>query len=505
MTRIVWFRRDLRLADNPALAAACAGAEKLLCIYVHAPLEECPWQPGAASRWWLHHSLTALDDELRAIGQRLHVFEGASARVIENLCRAVDSSDVHAGALVEPAARRRDRAVRDQLARSGITLHRHAPNLLFEPGSVLAANGNPYRVFTPFWRQARTRLPAGLPESMPTLPPPPAAVPVALVIGELGLLPGQRWDKGLGENWQPGEQGAAAALADFLDGEVLRYEEARNRPDQPGTSRVSPHLHFGEISPRQVVLTLRQRGLLNRGEPFTREIGWREFCHHVLWHFPHTSDAPMVAGFASYPWLEPPDRELLTAWQQGRTGIPLVDAGMRELWATGWMHNRVRMVVASLLTKNLRTHWLHGARWFWDTLVDADLANNSAGWQWCAGSGADAAPYFRVFNPVLQGQRFDPRGDYVRRWIPELAHVPAAAIHSPWKLGPAQQRDFGIADSIYGSPLVDLVATRAAALEGFAAMRAGAVRDNRGDASVAGTIDSAANGGNDAGADCAAW
>ncbi len=475
MTQLIWFRRDLRLADNPALQAACDRGEPVVCVYVHAPSEEAPWQPGAASRWWLHHSLAALDGRLRKLGQRLILIRDASSNALTRIAIELGAVDVHVGALIEPAARARDRVVQSELAARGITLHRYSPNLLFEPASVAGTGGGPYRVFTPFWRKLRMRLESELRNAnrlCPKIPGPPGSMPEGVSLATLGLLPRTAWDQGLAVDWRPGEEGAALALAEFLDGEVEHYPEVRNRPDLAGTSRLSPHLHFGEISPQQILAAIEDRGLLYRSESFVRELGWREFCHHLLWHFPESTDAPLDARFADYPWQEPPDAEQLGAWQQGRTGIPLVDAGMRELWHTGWMHNRVRMVVASFLTKNLRIHWLHGARWFWDTLVDADLANNSAGWQWTAGSGADAAPYFRIFNPVLQGRRFDPRGDYVRRWIPELARVPTAAIHSPWTLSASELQSCGISDSVYAHPRVDLAASREAALAGFMRLRA---------------------------------
>jgi deoxyribodipyrimidine photo-lyase len=274
---------------------------------------------------------------------------------------------------------------------------------------------------------------------------------------------------GLAETWKPGENGARERLDHFIEESVRGYGDARNLPGQYGTSRLSPHLHFGEISPRQIVRALQQAGLsLDSGgaEHFVREIGWREFGHHLLFHFPHTTDAPLNPRFKNFPWRESPDE--LCAWQRGRTGIPIVDAGMRELWQTGWMHNRTRMIVASLLVKNLRLHWLHGARWFWDTLVDADLASNTLGWQWVAGTGADAAPYFRIFNPVLQGQRFDPDGVYVRRHVPELAELAADVIHS---LGDAPQTPGpGPHPQDYPDPIVDLKTSREAALEAFKAL-----------------------------------
>jgi deoxyribodipyrimidine photo-lyase len=293
----------------------------------------------------------------------------------------------------------------------------------------------------------------------------------SLCLDELGLLPRVRWDHGLSERWDPGEEHAARRLAQFSVGALADYAQARDRPALAGTSRLSPHLHFGELSPRRAWWELSggvAAGALGvRGaEAWLRELGWREFAHHVLHHFPHTCDAPMDERFVRFPWRE--DAALLRAWQRGQTGIPIVDAGMRELWRTGWMHNRVRMIVASLLAKNGMVTWQEGARWFWDTLVDADLANNSLGWQWTAGCGVDAAPYFRIFNPVLQGEKFDPQGDYVRRWVPELAALDSRYIHQPWKAPAAALAAHGIVPGrSYPRPVVDLAASRAAALAAF--------------------------------------
>jgi deoxyribodipyrimidine photo-lyase len=274
-------------------------------------------------------------------------------------------------------------------------------------------------------------------------------------------LPRLRWDAGLRQHWQPGERGAHKLLGRFFEDALPGYAEGRDRPDRDFTSRLSPHLHFGEIGPHQILWALeelrRAKQLAAGGESFMRELGWREFSHHVLHHFPHTASDSMNPRFDGFPWAQE-DAGAIARWQRGETGVPIVDAGMRQLWQSGWMHNRVRMLVASFLTKNLRLHWLHGARWFWDTLVDADLANNTMGWQWTAGSGADAAPYFRIFNPVTQGERFDPSGEYVRRWVPELAHVDASLIHQPWK-DPALLKTTG-----YRSPMIDLAASRDAAL-----------------------------------------
>jgi deoxyribodipyrimidine photo-lyase len=454
-TAIVWFRRDLRLADNPALRRAVDGGHRVLPVYLHAPEEEGDWAAGAASNAWLQRSLAALDASLRDLGSRLVLRSGPSLAAIEQLIEDSGAEAVYWNRLYEPDVLARDRRVKQALRARGIDAHSHNAALLVEPWEVSTGKGEPYRVFTPFWRSAGQRL-----ERL-TLQPAPASLPDPGVDGlpwqALGLEPCPRWDRTFWEHWRPGCGGAAEALELFLDDAVEGYAEHRDRPDRRGTSRLSPHLHFGEIGPRQILAALQSRFdavMPARAARFMAELGWREFSHHLLFHFPHTAAANMNARFDRFDWREPAAGEL-EAWQRGRTGIPLVDAGMRELWASGWMHNRVRMIVASLLTKNLRLHWLHGARWFWDTLVDADLANNTQGWQWAAGTGADAAPYFRVFNPVLQGRRFDPNGDYVRRWVPELAALDAATIHAPWEHG-------GVAG--YPAPLVDLRESRAAAL-----------------------------------------
>jgi deoxyribodipyrimidine photo-lyase len=302
------------------------------------------------------------------------------------------------------------------------------------------------------------------PTALPPLPEGLHSIP----LDALGLLPRIPWDGGLAAAWDPGEPAALARLQTFVDQAVAGYVQDRDLPGVGGTSRLSPHLHLGEVSPRQVLHAVADRvpgGLGGVAEPFVREIGWREFAHHLLYHFPRTPEEPLDSRFSAFPWRTDGTEALLAAWQRGQTGIPLVDAGMRELWHTGWMHNRVRMVVASLLTKHLRLPWQAGARWFWDTLVDADLAANTLGWQWSAGCGADAAPYFRVFNPVRQGERFDPRGDYVRRWCPELAALPDRWIHQPWAAPESILRAAGVSlGQNYSAPVVDLAESRREAL-----------------------------------------
>ena len=463
-TALVWFRRDLRVADNPALCAAVAAGHTPIPVYIHAPHEEQPWEPGAASRWWLHHSLQALDGELKALGSALVLRVGDSAVEIDRLIEQTGARAVYWNRLYDPALVRRDASIKEGLRGRGIEAHSHAACLIAEPWEIKNGSGEPYRVFTPFWRKLKTCLP--LPEPLPAPSTLPAHGVSGVELDSLALLPRIDWDQGFYGVWSPGSEGALEQLDEFAIGALENYAQGRDRPDRPGTSRLSPALHFGEISPRQVAdRLLRKASPAQRelAEPYLRELGWRDFGHHLLYHFPHTTEQPLQTSFADFDWAEV-DPAQLSAWQRGRTGIPIIDAGMRQLWNTGWMHNRVRMIVASFLTKNLRYHWLHGARWFWDTLVDADLAANTQGWQWTAGSGADAAPYFRIFNPITQGERFDPLGSYVRKYVPELAHLPAEHIHQPWNVGGVRG---------YPKPIVDLKRSREAALAAYSELRKG--------------------------------
>jgi len=472
-TAIVWFRRDLRLTDHPALGAALAAADRIVALYVHAPAEEAPWAPGAASRWWLHHSLTALDASLAARGARLTIAAGPSLAALTAIARASGASSVHWNRGYEPAQVARDTAVKAGLRAAGVAAHSHPGDVLLEPWTVRNGQGEAFRVFTPFWRACQRELGAVAPPR-----PAPAAIAAAphasLPLAALGLLPRHRWDRGFAARWTPGEAGALARLAAFLAADAARYAERRDRPDVPATSRLSPHLHFGELSPRQVLaatLPLAGDAAAARGaEAFLRELGWREFARHLLHAFPHTAAAPMDPRFDAMPWRTDP--AALAAWQHGATGVPLVDAGMRELWHTGWMHNRIRMVVASFLTKNLGLSWLEGARWFHDTLLDADLASNTLGWQWTAGCGADAAPYYRIFNPVLQAERYDPDRAYLRAWLPELARLPDQWLHRPF----AAPREALAAAALrlgdeYPAPVVDLALSRERALAAWQRLR----------------------------------
>jgi deoxyribodipyrimidine photo-lyase len=476
-TTIVWFRRDLRLADQPALRAALDGGDDVVPVYVHAPEEDGAWAPGGASRWWLHHSLTALDADLRERGARLIVLRGPTLDALLALARETGATAVQWNRRYEPFAIARDTRVKTALRDAGLVAESHNGSLLFEPWEVQTGDGAPYRVFTPFWRNCRARVDAIAPPA-----PAPRRIPLAkhapdgVGIDALELSPRIRWDAGLLASWQPGEAGAYARLESFCDGAVAGYTESRDRPDQVGTSRLSPHLHFGELSPRQALAAVQRRnadastGLASGAESFVRELGWREFANHLLFHFPRTVDGPMDMRFERLEWRSDP--AALQAWQRGRTGYPIVDAGMRELWHTGWMHNRVRMIVASLLTKNLGLHWTEGLRWFHDTLVDADVANNVLGWQWTAGCGADASPYYRIFNPMLQTERYDPTRAYVRRWVPELARLPDDWIHRPWEAPESVLANAGVTlGGTYPAPVVDFRGSRERALAQWARLK----------------------------------
>lgn len=467
---LVWLRRDLRLGDHPALAAAVAESDAMLPVYVHAPDEEKPWTAGAASCWWLHRSLADLDRRLRERGSRLVLAAGASHTTLIELARKSGAGAVYWNDLYEPAARRRDDRVERALTRAGIEVRRFNDRLLHHPATVRTQQGGPYQVFTPFWRSLSAATVAP-PVPAPRRLKPPSRWPGALRLGALALDPGHPWTAKLESCWRPGEPAATARLRGFCRARVTGYGRARDALAGAATSRLSPHLHFGELSPRQVWHAVQASRAEHPArstdtQAFLRQLAWRDFAHHMLYHFPHTDREPLRTGFSQFPWRR--SSRLLKAWQRGRTGYPLVDAGMRELWATGSMHNRARMVVASFLVKNCLIHWREGTRWFWDTLVDADLANNSLGWQWVAGSGPDAAPYFRVFNPIVQGRKFDPDGTYIARWVPELRPLPVEFRHEPWRLPTELQKRFGFRPGRdYPRPVVDYAESRAAALAAY--------------------------------------
>ena len=465
MVAIIWFRNDLRLDDNPALNAALRAGLTPLPVYIHSPEEEGAWAPGAASAAWRRRSLAALDAELRRRGTRLRFFAGPSSETLLSLARATSAKAVFWNRRYEPAIEERDARIKRDLRGAGARADSFNGSLLFEPWELQTLNGDPYRVFTPFWRAALRQWHLAERADAPARFAAVDHAPNGVELDALGLAPQPAWDESFWQQWTPGEAGAQSALERFVRDGCRPYGESRDFPGIVGTSRLSPHLHFGEIAPWRIVHALAC-GAGSEQEKiaiYERQLGWREFAHHVLHHFPHTPEQNFNRRFDGFDWADVP-ATTLSAWQRGRTGVPIIDAGMRELWTTGWMHNRVRMIVASFLTKNLRAHWSHGARWFWDTLVDADLANNSLGWQWVAGTGVDAAPYVRVFNPVLQSKRFDAEGDYIARWLPELAALPAALRHEPWLDSAALAK---AAPGYPRRPVVDLAASRAAALEAY--------------------------------------
>ena len=465
MTSIVWFRQDLRTRDNPALAAAAArGAIVPIFILDDTTSESC-WPLGGASRWWLHHSLVALHNDLG----HLTLFKGAPCDLLPAIVKKVGASALYWNRCYEPFAIARDKKLKASLKRLGVEVHSFNGNLLHEPWEVATGSGDPFKAYTPFWLAS-----LGKPTATPLLTP-KITIDTSATAGDSlsdwGLLPREPdWASGWDTFWKPGESGALAQFDEFVKNGLAKYRDSRDRPDLKVTSRLSPHLHWGEISPRQIWarLALAAEDPLKRdsANKFLSEIGWREFSHHLIYHFPALPEQNWRRNFDAYPWRD--SASDLQAWQRGMTGYPLVDAGMRELWRTGWMHNRVRLIAASFLVKHLRIDWQQGEAWFWDTLLDADLANNAAGWQWVAGSGADASPYFRIFNPVTQGKKFDPNGDYVRRWCPELAGLPNEIIHEPFKAELKTLAQAGITlGSTYPFPIVDHDEARKAALDGY--------------------------------------
>ncbi len=458
---LVWLRQDLRLHDHPALHAAVARGAPLVLIYI---LEtEGPWRPGAALRYWLHQSLAALAADLQRHGQDLVLLRGDARVELARLREACGADALYFNRRYEPHDRAVDHALERELG-AHCEVRSFNGHLLFEPEQLRTGSGTPYRVFTPYFRACLQQPSPGAPLPAPTRWPAAARAPRGLSLAELELEPRIPWAGGITARWPAGEQAAHVALDEFIDERLRDYVRDRDRPSLTGTAGLSPYLCIGAISPRScwqaahdAALRERDAGQVSASEAWTRQLVWREFAYHLLHHFPDTPNAPFRAAWNAFPWLD--DNEALACWQRGATGIPLVDAGMRELWHTGYMHNRVRMVVASLLCKHLGLHWLAGARWFWDTLIDADLANNTLGWQWSAGCGADAAPYFRIFNPLSQSQKFDPDGIYLRRWLPERAALDDKAIHDP------QVRISG-----YPAPMVDLASGRQQALARYASL-----------------------------------
>jgi deoxyribodipyrimidine photo-lyase len=469
---LLWIRKDFRLADNAALQAAIEAGAPVIPVFIRDPAEGGGWAPGAASRWWLHHALEHFATAWQERGGALVLRQGDSLSVLQDLIRETGAERVYWNRRYEPVADAADERIRQTLRQARIGVGAFNSSLLVEPHSVKTGSGNPYQVYTPFWRSvsqnapsAPARLDLGALRFPPQFPP-------SDPLDALGLLPQKAWHLKLGSHWTPSEAAARQRLKAFAQDPINAYHEGRDRPDHDGTSCLSPHLHWGHLGPRQVMAAVHHYSDPQADGPatFIKEIYWREFAYHVLHHFPHTPDQPLRPQFADFPWVS--DSDHLRRWQRGQTGYPIVDAGMRQLWATGWMHNRVRMITASVLVKHLLTPWTAGARWFWDTLVDADLASNTLGWQWSGGCGADAAPYFRIFNPVLQARKFDPEGAYIRRWVPELARLPNCYLHAPWEASPNVRQASGVhLDDNYPAPLIDLKEGRERALAALATLK----------------------------------
>jgi len=465
---IHWFRQDLRLSDNLALTKA-AEHEAVLPIYILDDDNSGKYIMGHASRWWLHHSLQALNTSL---GKRLSVYHGNPQKILDDIIKRFDVEAVYWNRCYEPWRMHRDTLIKDNLKKRGIEVHTFNGSLLWEPWKIKKDDGTPYKVFTPFYRRGCFNVEAPI----APLPKPESVNYIDdknhLGIDALGLLPKIPWDKQLEPHWDIGEKAAHKRFEVFVDEGLSFYKDGRNLPAKPYVSRLSPYLHYGEISPNQLWHAVRSIGDDKNIDHFCSELGWREFSYSQLYHNPYLPEKNLQPKFDCFPWAN--DAAALTAWQKGQTGVPMVDAGMRELWQTGYMHNRVRMIVGSFLVKNLRLHWHNGERWFWDTLVDADLANNSASWQWISGCGADAAPYFRIFNPVTQGQKFDPEGEYVRQYIPEIASLPNKYLFNPWEAPEFTLNEACIKlGSTYPKPIVDLKQSRELALQAFQSLKQG--------------------------------
>ena len=463
---LLWFRNDLRLADNSALAAAINTGSSIIPVFIWSPEEAGGWSPGRASKWWLHQALKSLSDELEVRSSQLILRTGKSLEVLRELIEETGATQVFWNRRYEGPQRAVDVEVKRALREKGVEVQSFNSCLLNEPHTVAAGGGQPYKVYTPYWKKVKDRVIEVPALSRLDAMRFPAAWPHSDRLERFGLMPEVNWYAGIEAGWVVSEAAAQARLDSFLEGTVDAYHINRDRPDYEGTSSLAPYLSWGQIGPRQIVAALNERCDLAAQGPqvYLKEIYWREFAYNVLYHFPDTPNRPLRLEYLDFPWQG--DDAMLQAWQQGRTGYPIVDAGMRQLWETGWMHNRVRMIVSSLLVKHLLQDWQCGARWFWDTLVDADLASNTLGWQWSGGCGADAAPYFRVFNPIIQGKKFDPDGVYVKRYVPELRQLPVVFIHEPWKASRAVMRSSGT--DAYPSPVIEHQAGRERALGALA-------------------------------------
>jgi len=476
---IVWFRRDLRLHDNPAWNKAVESGKTIIPLYIHCDHEEGTWRRGSASRWWLHHALSDLDDQLCELGSQLFIINveknESSLEKIQKIITRSGADSVTWNRCYEPSFVKRDAEIKHALKSNNIQVESFNGTLLLDPHQIRNKSGSPFQVFTPFWKHCREiEIPKPVTAQFvkePINKDEPFSTPDHTELEKLTLYPIIPWHLPIEKFWDATRSGGIELLAKLTQ-KSDHYQNKRDLPNDDATSRLSSYLHFGQISPQELYHHLHSslsqpKQIETANDGIIRQLYWREFSAHLLYHFPHSQDTALKPKYDEFPWRL--DENLLLAWQQGKTGFPIVDAGMRQLWETGWMHNRVRMIAGSLLVKHLLQPWQEGARWFWDTLVDADLANNSMGWQWVAGSGADASPYFRIFNPIIQGKKFDPDGSYVKKWCPELSRLPKQYIHCPWEASPIELRAAGITlDENYPSPIISHENGRKQALDAYA-------------------------------------
>ncbi|OIO59209.1 MAG: deoxyribodipyrimidine photolyase [Verrucomicrobia bacterium CG_4_10_14_3_um_filter_43_23] len=468
---LFWFRKDLRLTDNPALYEATKRG-KVIAVYIQDDITPGKWKSGAASRWWLHHSLQVLKKSIESHGGHLYFYKGEAKKLLPEIAQQINAKTVYWNREYEPYAIEEEDQLKDTLRKLSVDTRIYNGRLLLDPEQIKNKQGSYFKVFTPFWKcclaEDGVNAPLGIAKVARLVKSSELRLQ-DVSLDELNLLPkGHNWATKFYGLWAHGEQSATNCLEQFIANRLNCYAIGRDYPSEDATSTLSAYLHFGEISPRQIWSAIQSyktetKDTVN-ADKFLSELGWREFSNYLLYHCPTLPEEAFNPTFNHFPWQE--NKALLTAWQEGKTGYPLIDAGMRELWQTGYMHNRIRMAVASFLTKHLLIHWQVGAKWFWDTLVDADLANNTCGWQWVSGCGADAAPYFRIFNPIIQSEKFDPESIYIKRWVPELREFSGKAIHRPWEC-------VNVIGKKYPAPIVDHKLARERALEAYQQVKKG--------------------------------